>query len=57
VAEYVERYGLQSGSGIVAESVLLLLLEVAEFWCQYYFYESLIEKFPDGGVSCVRPNS
>ncbi len=55
-AEYVERYGLQSGSGIVAESVPALL-EVAEFWCQYYFNESLSEKFPDGDDRCVRPNS
>jgi hypothetical protein len=47
---------LQSGSGIVAESVLLLL-EVAEFWWQYYFYESSIEKFPDGGDRFVRRNS
>jgi hypothetical protein len=54
-AEYVERYGLQSGSGIVAESVPMLL-EVAEFWCQYYFAQSLNEKFPDGGDRCVRPN-
>ncbi|MEG4145608.1 hypothetical protein [Microcoleus sp. Pol12B5] len=53
--EYVEGYGLQSGSGIVAESVPRLL-EVAEFWCQYYFAQSLNQKFPDGGVSCVRPN-
>lgn len=44
--EYVEGYGLQSGSGIVAESVPMLL-EVAEFWCQYYFAQSLSEKFPD----------
>jgi hypothetical protein len=54
-AEYVERYGLQSGSGIVAESVPMLL-EVAEFWCQYYLDMSLNEKFPDGGDRCVRPN-
>ena len=53
--EYVEGDGLQSGSGIVVESVPRLL-EVAEFWCQYYFDRSLNEKFPDGGVSCVRPN-
>jgi hypothetical protein len=44
--EYVERYVSQSGSGIVAESVPMLL-EVAEFWCQYYFGQSLSEKFPD----------
>ena len=54
-AQYVECYSLQSGSGIVAESVPALL-EVAEFWCPYYFARSLSEKFPDGGVSCVRPN-
>ena len=54
--EYVEGYGLQSGSGIVAESVPRLL-EVAEFWCQYYFDQSLSEKFPDGDDRCVRSNS
>ena len=54
-AEYVEGYGLQSGSGIVAESVPRLL-EVAEFWCQYYFAQSLNEKFPDGCDRSVRPN-
>jgi hypothetical protein len=54
-AKYVEGYGLQSGSGIVAESVPRLL-EVAEFWCQYYFARSLTEKFPDGGDRYVRPN-
>jgi hypothetical protein len=53
--EYVEGYGLQSGSGIVAESVPMLL-EVAEFWCQYYFAQSLSEKFSDGGDRSVRPN-
>ncbi|MEG4575717.1 hypothetical protein QUA56_24040 [Microcoleus sp. N3A4] len=52
--EYVERYGLQSGSGIVAESIPMLL-EVAEFWCQYYFNESLSERFPDGGEHSDRP--
>jgi hypothetical protein len=45
-AEYVERYNLYSGSGIIAESVPLLL-EVAEFWCEYYFEKSLSEKFPE----------
>lgn len=54
-AEYVERYGLQSGSGIVAESVPMLL-EVAEFWCQYYFNESLSEKFPGEGDRYIQPN-
>ncbi|MEG4944915.1 hypothetical protein [Microcoleus sp. F4-D5] len=53
--EYVESYAPQYGSGIIPESIPMLL-EVAEFWCQYYFDLSLNEKFPDGGVSCVRPN-
>jgi len=38
--EYVEQ-----GNGITQESVPMLL-EVAEFWCQYYFSQSLTEKFP-----------
>lgn len=38
--EYVEK-----DSGITSESVPLLL-EIAEFWCQYYFSQSLTEKFP-----------
>ena len=37
--EYVEEK-----EGITTESVPMLL-EVAEFWCQYYFGESLTEKF------------
>jgi hypothetical protein len=43
--EYVERYQPRSGSGLIPESVPMLL-EVAEFWCQYYFDCSLSEKFP-----------
>jgi hypothetical protein len=39
--EYVEK-----NSGIGTESVPMLL-EIAEFWCQYYFSQSLTEKFPD----------
>ncbi|MEG4501632.1 hypothetical protein QUB05_31230 [Microcoleus sp. F10-C6] len=54
-AEYVTRYTSHSGSGIVGESIPLLL-EVAEFWCQYYFNQSLSEKFYDEGLPCVRPN-
>lgn len=38
--EYVEQ-----DNGITQESVPMLL-EVAEFWCQYYFSQSLREKFP-----------
>ncbi len=43
--EYVEHYAPQYGSGITPESIPMLL-EVAEFWCQYYFSQSLSEKFP-----------
>lgn len=39
--EYVEQK-----DGITTESVPMLL-EVAEFWCQYYFGNSLTEKFPN----------
>lgn len=45
-AEYVERYTPESGTGIINESVPMLL-EIAEFWCQYYFDQSLSEKFPE----------
>ncbi len=44
--EYVERYEPRYGSGLIPESVPMLL-EVAEFWCQHYFGHSLSEKFPD----------
>lgn len=44
--EYVERYAPQYGSGINPESIPMLL-EVAEFWCQYYFAQSLSENFSD----------
>ncbi|TAE62984.1 MAG: hypothetical protein EAZ86_29875 [Oscillatoriales cyanobacterium] len=43
--EYVESYAPEYGSGITPKSVPMLL-EVAEFWCQYYFSQSLSEKFP-----------
>lgn len=39
-AEYVNQK-----DGITSESVPMLL-EIAEFWCQYYFSQSLSEKFP-----------
>jgi len=42
--EYVERYQPQYGSGLIPESVPMLL-EVAEFWCQHYFGQTLSEKF------------
>ncbi|MFB2921217.1 hypothetical protein [Aerosakkonema funiforme] len=43
--EYVERYASQYGTGITPESIPMLL-EIAEFWCQHYFGESLNQKFP-----------
>ena len=43
--EYVECYEPRYGTGLIPESVPMLL-EVAEFWCQYYFGKSLSEKFP-----------
>lgn len=43
-AEYVEGYQARYGSGLIPESAPKLL-EVAEFWCQYYFGQSLSEKF------------
>ena len=42
--EYTECYAPSYGTGLTPESVPMLL-EVAEFWCQYYFEESLREKF------------
>jgi hypothetical protein len=43
--EYTECYASSYGTGLTPESVPMLL-EVAEFWCQYYFEQSLKEKFP-----------
>ena len=43
--EYVERYQPSYGSGLIPDSVPMLL-EIAEFWCRYYFDCSLSEKFP-----------
>ncbi|MBE9184769.1 hypothetical protein IQ270_08610 [Microcoleus sp. LEGE 07076] len=43
--EYIESYAPQYGTGITPESVPMLL-DIAEFWCQYYFAQSLSEKFP-----------
>ena len=45
--EYVEHK-----DGITTESVPMLL-EVAEFWCQYYFGKSLTEKFPKISIKNV----
>ena len=43
--EYVEYYTPMSGTGITYESVPMLL-EIAEFWCQHHFHETLNQKFP-----------
>ena len=43
---YTECYAPAYGTGLTPASVPMLL-EVAEFWCQYYFEESLQEKFPN----------
>ena len=43
--EYIERYKPSYGDGLIPDSVPMLL-EVSEFWCQYYFDSSLSEKFP-----------
>ena len=44
-SEYVEGYQPQYGSGLIPQSVPQLL-EVAEFWCNYYFGQNLKQKFP-----------
>ena len=44
-SEYVEGYQPQYGSGLIPQSVPQLL-EVAEFWCNYYFGQNLNQKFP-----------
>jgi hypothetical protein len=43
--EYAERYEPQYGTGLIPESAPMLL-EIAQFWCQYYFGQHLSEKFP-----------
>src|SRR5579883_500667 len=43
--EYTECYSPTYSTGLTPKSVPMLL-EVAEFWCQYYFEQSLDEKFP-----------
>ena len=51
---YVVRYEPSYGSGLIPASVPMLL-EVSEFWCNYYFDCSLIEKFPqDLKISCLK---
>ncbi len=43
---YTECYAPAYGTGLTPASVPMLL-EVAEFWCQYYFEQSLQERFPN----------
>jgi hypothetical protein len=43
--EYTELYKPESGTGLIPESAKMLL-EIAEFWCQYFFEQNLAEKFP-----------
>jgi hypothetical protein len=42
--EYTELYKPEYGTGLIPESASKLL-EIAEFWCQYYFEQSLAQKF------------
>jgi hypothetical protein len=44
--EFIEGYKPQYGTGLIPESVPMLL-EVAEFLCQYYFGQNLSQKFPN----------
>jgi len=43
--EYAEKYDSYYGGGLTPKSKPMLL-EIAEFWCQHYFEQSLKEKFP-----------
>ncbi len=43
--ECTEEYEPLSGTGLIPKSIPMLL-EIAEFWCQHYFGQSLSEKFP-----------
>ncbi|MBE9213768.1 hypothetical protein IQ247_14020 [Plectonema cf. radiosum LEGE 06105] len=43
--EYTELYKPKYGTGLILESANMLL-EIAEFWCQYFWGQNLAEKFP-----------
>lgn len=43
--EYAEGYEPSRGTGLIPSSVPMLL-DIAEFWCQYYFDCSLRDRFP-----------
>lgn len=43
--EYAEHYDSSYFNGLTPSSVPMLL-DIAEFWCQYYFNQSLGDRFP-----------
>lgn len=43
--EYAEDYEPSYGTGLIPSSAPKLL-DIAEFWCQYYFGQSLRDRFP-----------
>ncbi|MCT7986720.1 hypothetical protein NG796_25940 [Laspinema sp. A4] len=43
--QYAEHYESSCGTGLIPKS-RPQLLDIAEFWCQYYFSQSLQERFP-----------
>ncbi|HEY9838053.1 MAG TPA: hypothetical protein V6D27_14285, partial [Vampirovibrionales bacterium] len=43
--EYAENYDINYGNGLNPNSVPMLR-DIAEFWCQYYFNQSLSDRFP-----------
>jgi hypothetical protein len=51
--EFTESYAPQYGTGLIPESAPKLL-EIAEFWCQYYFGQSLSQKFPKLSIADYR---
>ena len=54
--EYVECYQPGYGDGLTPNSAPMLL-EVADFWCQYYFDCPLDEKFPQDMLEIVKKKS
>ncbi|BDA71541.1 unknown protein [Calothrix sp. PCC 7716] len=43
--DYTESYEPSYGTGLIPDSAPKLL-EISEFWCQYYFGQNLNDKFP-----------
>jgi hypothetical protein len=54
--EYIEDYHPSFGSGIIPTSIPMLL-EVAEFWCQEFFQQSLAERFPEFSFETAEKHS